>query len=141
MSQSEVDNRIGYEDLELGDELPEATPDVSLERVRRFCEATGMVFGRFLDDEAARSEGLPGAIVPGIMSQGLLAAMIHAWAPGCRVKKLDTIFRAPILVGSTPTCRGAITDTDDEARTVEIDLTLVNEAGETRVVGTALVAL
>ncbi len=132
---------LRYEDVELGDELAESRPDVSLEKVRRFCETTGMVFGRFLDDEAAREEGLPGAIVPGIMSQGLLAAMIHAWAPGCRVVKLDTIFRAPILVGSAPTCRGAVTDTDDDARRVEIDLTLVNEAGETRVVGTALVEL
>jgi len=134
-------SRVRYEDVELGDELPEVHPDVSLEKVRQFCATTGMTFGRFLDDEAARREGLPGAIVPGIMSQGLLAAMIHAWAPGCSVRKLDTIFRAPILVGSRPTCRGAVTDTDDEARQVEIDLTIVNEAGETRVVGTAVVAL
>jgi acyl dehydratase len=130
-----------FEEVELGDDLPEVRPDVSLEKVRRFCHATGMTFGRFLDDEAAKNEGLPGAIVPGIMSQGLLAAMIHAWAPGCTVRKLDTIFRAPILVGSSPTCRGAVTDTDDEARTVEVDLTIVNEAGETRVVGTAIVSL
>jgi acyl dehydratase len=132
---------LRFEDVELGDELPEVHPDVSLEKVRRFCHTTGMTFGRFLDDEAARSEGLPGAIVPGIMSQGLLAVMIHAWAPGCTVKKLDTIFRAPILVGSRPTCRGAVTDIDEDGRTVEIDLTLVNESGETRVVGTAVVAL
>ncbi|MGH0037422.1 MAG: MaoC family dehydratase [Myxococcota bacterium] len=130
-----------FEDVELGDDLPDTRPDVSLEKVRRFCHTTGMTFGRFLDDEAARSEGLPGAIVPGIMSQGLLAAMIHAWAPGSNVRKLDTIFRAPIPVGSSPVCRGAVTDLDEEARTVEVDLTIVNEAGETRVVGTAIVAL
>ena len=34
-----------------------------------------------------------------------------------------------------------MTDLDAEARSVEIDLTLANEAGETRVVGTAKVEL
>jgi acyl dehydratase len=109
--------------------------------VRRFTRTAGMEFPRFLDPEAARREGLPGAIVPGIMSQGILAALIHRWAPDGRILRLDTTFRAPLLVGSKPVCRGVVTDLDAGARSVEIDLTLANEAGETRVVGTAKVAL
>jgi hypothetical protein len=35
----------------------------------------------------------------------------------------------------------AITDTDNEARTVELDLTIVAEDGRTSVLGTALVEL
>jgi hypothetical protein len=75
------------------------------------------------------------------MSQGLLSAMIHRWAPGCRVRKLDTVFRSPIIVDSSPRCSGAVTDTDDEARTVELDLTIVTDTGQTSVIGTALVEL
>ena len=71
------------DDVELGDELPEERPDVSLETVRRFVKAAQMDFPRFTDHEHARAEGLPGAVIPGIMSQGQLAAMIHRWAPGC----------------------------------------------------------
>lgn len=130
-----------FEDVEFGQELPERAPDVGPEAVRRFAETAGMRHPRFYDAEAARREGLPGAIVPGIMSQGLLAALIHAWAPEARILVLDTTFRAPLLVGSKPRCRGVVTDVDAAARTVEIDLTLANEAGETRVVGTAKVAL
>jgi hypothetical protein len=33
-----------------------------------------------------------------------------------------------------------VTDVDEQARTVEIDLTIVNEQNETRVMGTATVA-
>lgn len=130
-----------FEDVELGDELPDRTPDVSIETITRFCEATRMIFGRFMDHEKARKEGLPGAIVPGIMSQGILAAMIHSWAPGCTIQKLDTVFRAPILVDSNPICRAVVTDTDDASRLLEVDLTIVNESGETRVMGTATVSL
>ncbi|MCP3853680.1 MAG: hypothetical protein GY745_05925 [Actinomycetia bacterium] len=131
-----------YEEVELGDDLPEAHPDVSLDRIKLFADAAGMFnMKRFTDHEYARGEGFAGAIVPGIMSQGLLASMIHGWAPGARIKKLDTVFRTPVLVDSTPTCSGAVTDTDDDARTVEIDLTLVNEDGSTGVLGTAIVEM
>jgi acyl dehydratase len=130
-----------YDEVEFGDDLPQVEPDVGLENVSRFCHATGMLAPRFLDHEKAKKEGLPGAIVPGIMSQGILAAIIHNWAPGCEIRNIDTVFRAPLLVDSSPTCRAVVTDKDDEAHSVGIDLTIVNEAGETRVMGTATVVL
>ena len=130
-----------YEDIEFGEDLPVTRPDVSLKNITRFCKSTGMMAGRFTDHEAAKQEGLPQAIVPGIMSQGMLVAVIHAWAPGCDVRSIDTVFRAPVLVDSNPACTGVVTDKDDDARSVEVDVTIVNEAGETRVVGTAIVGL
>ena len=129
------------DEVELGDELPEERPDVSLETVRRFVKAAEMDFPRFTDHEAARAEGLPGAVIPGIMSQGQLAAMIHRWAPGAKILRLDTMFRAPVLVNAKASCKGVVTNLDPGARVVEIDLTLANEAGETRVVSTARVEL
>ena len=130
-----------YADLEFGDELPEVTPDVSMPTVRQFGEASGMTYWRFTDHEKAREAGLPGAIVPGIMSQGILVALIHRWAPEAVVHKIDTIFRAPLVVDSEPVCRGVVTDMNDEDKLIEIDLTISNEAGETRVLGTAVVEL
>ena len=130
-----------FSDVDFGDELPEFVPDISMEMVRRFGEVTRMTYWRFTDHERARASGLPGAIVPGIMSQGILVSLVHRWAPEATVHKIDTIFRAPVLVDSEPVCRGVVTDMDDEARTVELDLTICNEAGETRVLGTALVGL
>jgi acyl dehydratase len=130
-----------YEDVEFGEELPAFQPDVSLANVRRFTGAAGMTFPRFHDHEAARKEGLPGAIVPGIMSQGILAALVHRWAPGARVTRIDTVFRSPILVDSKPRATGVVTDKNDAERTFEVTLEIKNEAGESPVVGTATVAL
>lgn len=129
------------EDVELGDELPEERPDVSLETVARFVKAAQMDFPRFTDHEAARAEGLPGAVIPGIMSQGQLAAMIHRWAPGCEILRIDTVFRTPMVVGTPVVCRGAVTGINDDD-TIEIDLTIMSEAsGATGVLGTAHVRL
>src|SRR3954454_5820392 len=129
------------DEVELGDDLPEERPDVSLETVRRFVKAAEMDFPRFTDHEAAKSEGLPGAVIPGIMSQGQLAAMIHRWAPGCTIVSIDTVFRTPMIVGTTVVCRGAVTSVNDDG-TIELDLTTLSEApGARGVLGTALLRL
>jgi acyl dehydratase len=128
-------------DVEFGEELPVFEPDTSLDNVRRFTKAAGWEGPRFTDHEAARKEGLPGALVPGIMSQGFLAAMIHRWAPDAQIENVDTIFRAPVIVDEQYHISGVVTDVDEQAGTVEIDLTVTNAAEETRVFGTATVRL
>jgi len=128
-----------FADVEFGEELPGFEPDISMPTVKRFTDATHMSWSRFNDHDEARKQGLPGAIVPGIMSQGILAAMVDNWAPGSTIVKIDTIFRAALVVDSKATCRGVVTDMDEETGSVEIDLTIANEAGETRVLGTAIV--
>lgn len=128
-------------EVEFGAELPTFEPDTTLENVKRFAIAAGWNGPRFTDHEAARKEGLPGALVPGIMSQGFLSAMIHHWAPGAEVRLVDTVFRAPCIVDQTYNINGVVTDIDENTGEVEIDLTVTNEAGETRVFGTAKVII
>ena len=128
-----------FEDVDFGDEIPFTEADVGMEAVHLFAEASGMMATRFTDHDEARKQGLPGAIVPGIMSQGIFASKIHAWAPGCEVKKLDTVFRAQLIVDSEVRVKGVVTDMDEDERTVELDLTMVNEKNETPVIGTAIV--
>ena len=139
--KGELSGIRSFADVDFADELPATLVDIRLETVKVFTDAAGMSFSRFNDHEKARESGLPGAIVPGIMSQGIFAAAIHAWAPGSQVRKLDTIFRAPLVADTEVKLRGVITDLDPGEKTVELDLTLENEAGETPVLGTAIVAL
>ena len=128
-------------DVEFGAEIPTFTPDTSLENVKRFGKFVGWGGPRFTDHEAARKEGFPGALVPGVMSQGFLGAMIHRWAPSAEIVAIDTVFRAPVLVDEPHQIVGVVTDVDEEAGCVEIDITITNEAEETRVFGTATVKL
>ena len=130
-----------FDSIEVGDDLPEVKPDVSMSRVRNFCASAGHSFSRFTDHEKARAQGLASAIVPGIMSQALLTSIIHGWARGADIQFIDTVFRAPIPVDSQPIFRGVVTDVSAADNTVELDLLLLNEAGETRVMGTARVRI
>lgn len=129
----------GIGEVEFGEELPAFDFDTSLENVRNFCTAAGWDGPRFTSHEAARDLGFPGAIVPGVMSQGALGAMIHTWAPGGTIGRIDTVFRAPVLVDQPASITAVVTDVDEDESIVELDLTISNEAGETRVFGTAKV--
>ena len=128
-------------DVEFGADLPTFTPDTSLEVTRTFAKLVGWGGARFEDHEAARKEGLAGAMVPGILSQGYLVAMIHNWAPAAEVKAIDTVFRAPLIADEEHAINGVVTDIDEDQGLVEIDLTVTNAKGETRVFGTASVGL
>jgi len=132
-------NTVG--DVEFGEQLPAFVPDTTLDNVKRFAIAAGWNGPRFTDHEAAKAEGLPGALVPGIMSQGFLSAMIHRWAPSAEVRLVDTVFRAPCIVDQTYKINGVVTDIDEDSGEVEIDLTVTNDADETRVFGTAKVLI
>ena len=129
-------------DVEFGAELPAFVPDTSLAKTAQFARLVDWgLGGRFSSHEAARAEGLPGALVPGVMSQGFLVAMIHQWAPAAELKTIDTVFRAPVMADEPVKITGVVTDIKEEESTVEIDLTVTNAKGETRVFGTAVVAL
>jgi len=128
-------------DIEFGEELPVFEPDTSLETVKTFAKIIGWGGARFSDHEAARKEGFPGAIVPGILSQGYLVAMIHQWAPQAEIKQIDTIFRAAVVADESHQITGVVTDINEDENIVEIDITVVNSKGETRVFGTASVEI
>ena len=129
------------QEVVFGEDLPTFEPDTSLAITKQFATLVGWGGARFSDHEAARKEGLAGAMVPGILNQGYLVAMIHHWAPDAEIKAIDTVFRAPVIADEKHTISGVVTDVNEEDGQVEIDLTVSNEKGETRVFGTATVQL
>lgn len=129
-------------DVEFGTELPEYHPDTSLEAARAFADAAGYSgSGRFEDHEKARAQGLPGALVPGIMGMGFLTSMINKWAPRGTLRKIDTVFRAPVLADQPHVATAVVTDIDEDTGMVVLDLTIKNGQQETRVFGTAVVEI
>ncbi|MDP6377919.1 MAG: hypothetical protein QF921_07175 [Pseudomonadales bacterium] len=129
-------------DVEFGAELPAFECDTALSQTSQFADAVGWGRGgRFTDHDKARKEGLPGALVPGIMGMGFLTTMIHRWAPAARVEHVDTVFRAPMLADDPAHISAVVTDIDEEEGVAELDLTIKNDADETRVFGTARIRL
>ena len=129
------------QDVEFGEELPAYVPDTTLKRSAEFASIVGWEGARFSDHEKAKEEGLAGAMVPGILNQAYFSAMIYRWAPNATLLSIDTIFRAPVIADQTYSMQATVTDIDEDAGIIEIDLIMSNEKKETRVLGTARISL
>lgn len=128
---------IAFEALEPGDELPVTRIDLSPAFVAAYAREIGMDAPRFTDPEGARKEGLPGQIAPGNLTLALLARTLLAWAPGARLRRLGTTFRSLALAGATAQVHGAVTEKDEQGRTIECDLWMESGEGDRLVLGTA----
>ena len=129
------------QDVGFGEELPAYVPDTTLKRSAEFASIVGWEGARFSDHEKAKEEGLAGAMVPGVLNQAYFSAMIHKWAPNATLLSIDTIFRAPVIADQAYTMQATVTDIDENAGIIEIDLIMSNEKKETRVLGTARISL
>jgi len=100
--------------------MRELVVEFSREQIAAYAAASGDSNPIHLDDEFARSVGLPGVIAHGMLQMGLLARV--AGEPG-RLRRLSCRFAGIVRPGATVTFRG---DESDRA----VQLTAVNQDGQ-----------
>jgi acyl dehydratase len=139
----DMNQPVYFEDVEVGDELPPLRLTLSSEQVFRYALAANMPGGRFKSDEEARTEGLPGQIVPGNMSLALFARLLTEWGEGVRVRRLSATFRGLVRPNVPLVAHAVITEkhASDHGCFIECDLILEDHEGERRVTGTATVLM
>jgi acyl dehydratase len=132
-----------FDEVNIGDTLGPLELFVSKDQCRNYAKIMGMgdIAGRFTDDEAAKKEGLPGMILPGNMSLGLLSKLLTDWigASDAKMTRISTTYRVPVQPDHTLTIQGFITNKNDADRTAEVDVWIENEEAERLVTGTATV--
>ncbi len=137
---------IYLEDIEIGDELPAQRQRVTLERVLAFLNSypnPSMADrpNRFNNVEQAKKEGLPGPIVPGVMSMALISTMLTDWSPTVRFKMMDAIFRQVVPQGTEVKVYGVVTDKSEERQEGEGDLYVEPLDGQPFIRGKAVVGV
>ena len=132
-----------YDDVEVGDEIDELEIHPTTADVIRYVTVAHMESARFTDDEYARKEGLPGAIIPGNMSLGFLSRMLTDHFPTGTLRALTANFRATVPHNVPLLCSGVVTERveADGNNLVFCDVQLTSEDGDRYVQGTAQVAL
>jgi acyl dehydratase len=132
-----------FEQVNIGDTIGPLDITVTKEQCRDYAQIMGVagIAGRFTDEEAAKKEGLPGIILPGNMSLGLLAKLVTDWIGmgKARMTRIGTTYRQPVQPDRAITIQGFVTNTDPAERTAEIELWIENEDSERLVIGTATV--
>ena len=115
------------EEVQIGEQLGPVAKVITPEMVLQFCLSWGSaVPNRFTDDEVARKEGLPNAIVP-----------------GSQLRHLETLFRRPVPHNQPLRLTGTVSakSVADGSDQVECDVHLLRDDGETLVTGSAVVTL
>ena len=135
-----------FEDVEIGDDIGPEERVIGDEQVWDFVNYSSRgepPMGRFVDDQAAREEGLPEAVLPGSLNIALLSKFLTDWSTSVTLKKLDVVFRQWVLHNVPYHIKGTITDKNirDGEPEVECDVFIQKPNGEHLVGGKAIVAL
>ena len=132
-----------FEEINIGDTLGPLELFVSKDQCRAYARTMGMGegAGRFTDDEAAKKEGLPGMILPGNMSLGLLSKLVTDWigSSNARLTRMSTTYRVPGATRSHDHDSRLYHQQESRGSHAEIDVWMENEEAERLVTGTATV--
>lgn len=114
---------LAFEDVAVGDVLPESSRRVTRADVKAYADASGDQNPLHQDDAVARAAGFPGVIAHGMFTMGHLASALIAWAGDAgTILRMRVQFRAPVLVGETIVAGGSVKELDPEHRTATLDV-------------------
>lgn len=131
---------LTVQDLHLGQEAF-TTKTISETDVYLFAGITGDMNPAHLNEEYAKETRFEGRIVHGLLSAGLISAVIGMQlpGPGSIYMKQDLKFKAPVKIGDTITARVTVADLNVQKNRVMLETTCENQDGIRIIEGEALV--
>jgi hydroxyacyl-ACP dehydratase HTD2-like protein with hotdog domain len=126
--------------VEVGQELPELVKHPTTRQLVQYAGAQGDFYEIHYDQEYARSVGLPGVILHGLLKAGFLGQLVTDWL-GDRgtLVTFEVSYRGVDEPGHPYRCRGRVSKVDDAD--VELEVWGENEAGKRTTVGIARLRL
>ena len=126
--------------VKVGDELAPLVKQPTTRQLVQYAGAQGDFYEIHYDQDYARSVGLPGVILHGLLKAGFLAQLVTDWL-GDRgtLKTFEVSYRGTDIPGHPYACNGRVTKVD--GADVEIEIWGEDEAGKRTTVGTATVEM
>ena len=128
---SAVRQAVDFDNIKVGDELPDLRKTVTVEQIRAYAEASGDRNPIHLDDQFARGAGLPGVIAHGMLTMAFVTQLVTDWL-GDRgsVRRLQGRFAGMVRPGDEVRCTGTVSAKDDTRGRITLSLSAVNQRGE-----------
>jgi acyl dehydratase len=137
-------NPPSFDNVQIGDELPALKlPPVNRAMLALFAGASGDHNPIHIDLDVARRAGLADVFAQGMLGMAWIAQLITGWTSQSTLRRLDVRFLGITHLGNAMQCSGRIVEKleQDGERCVRIEMHSVNQFGQTKIVGEALVAL
>jgi acyl dehydratase len=133
-----------FEDVNVGDELP-ALQLAAVDRttLALFAGASGDHNPIHIDIDVARRAGLPDVFAQGMLGMAWLGRLVTSWAPQSQLRRFDVRFQGITHLGNELRCTGKIVEklVCEGESCVRLELLSVNQFGQSKIAGEALVAL
>jgi hydroxyacyl-ACP dehydratase HTD2-like protein with hotdog domain len=126
--------------LSTGSELPELVKQPTTRQLVQYAGASGDFYEIHYDQDVARSTGLPGVILHGLLKAAYLGQLITDWGGrDVGLKTLEVSYRGIDQPGRPYRCRGRIASVDGNQ--AEVEIWGEDEAGNRTTLGSATVEL
>ena len=123
-----------------GQELPPLVKEPTTQQLVRYAGASGDFYQIHYDQDFARSTGLSGVILHGLLKTAFLGQLVTGWAgPEATLKSLEVSYRGLDYPGQKCTCRGVVRS--QEGREVVVEVWTEDPKGSKTTVGTATLEL
>jgi len=133
-----------YDSIQIGDELPALQlPPVNRTTLALFAGASGDHNPIHIDTDFARKAGMPDVFAQGMLGMAWLGRLVTGWVPQAQLRRFDVRFLGITHLGHVVSCSGEVLrlqEVDGERQAV-LEIRSVNQFGETRIAGEAVVAL
>ena len=130
--------------VKVGQALPPLElPPITRATLALFAGASGDHNPIHIDIDFAKASGMPDVFAHGMLSMAYLGRFLTQWAPQTQLRRFSVRFAAITPVGARLTCTGKVTELtegDGEAL-ARLEIGVIDDAGEVKLVGEALVAL
>ena len=133
-----------FDTVQVGDELPPLQlPPVDRTTLALFAGASGDHNPIHVDIDVARRSGMPDVFAQGMMGMAWLGRLVTGWVPQSRLRRFDARFQGITHLGNAMRCTGRVVEKLEHQgeRCVRIELRSVNQFGQSKIAGEALVAL
>ena len=124
---------------EPGQELPDLVKQPTTRQLVQYAGASGDFYEIHYDQEYARSVGLPGVILHGLLKAAFLAQLVTDWAGDARLKSFEASYRGMDEPGKPYRCRGRVKEV--RADEVEVELWGEDPEGKRTTIGSAVLEM
>jgi len=124
----------------VGDELPDLVKHPTTQQLVRYAGAQGDFYEIHYDQDFARSVGLPGVILHGLLKAAFLGQLVTDWiGDSGTLRTFEVSYRGVDQPGHPYRCRGRVTKV--EGTEVELEVWGEDETGNKTTLGKASVEL
>jgi acyl dehydratase len=137
-------NALTCDAVQVGDELPALQlPPVNRTALALFAGASGDHNPIHIDTDFARKAGMPDVFAQGMLGMAWLGRLLTQWAPQSQLRRFDVRFQGITHLGHAVRCTGRVVEKLEHRGEpcVRIEVLSVNQYGQVRIAGEALVAL